>query len=78
MTRMTAGEAMRLTASRITKNNRKKPRINWKKEVERQKTELCKNLICSLESEIRSVPKAWHRGYYSAITRIELMLEKLQ
>jgi len=77
MTRMTSDEAQNKTASFITKGVKKKPRINWKKEIKKQKLELCQDIIEKLNNEIRGLPSTWHRGYYSAITQIEHIKDAL-
>lgn len=54
---------------------RKKPRNNWKKKYEEERNLVINEAIAELKKEMRnpSVPKEWHRGYNSAITKLELL-----
>lgn len=51
----------------------KKKRINWKKEVKLERCRVINEAIDMLKLELRGVPNEWKRGYYSAITKLEIM-----
>lgn len=51
----------------------KKSRINWKKEIRLVRNKTINEAIEKIKLEIREVPEQWHRGYYSAITQLEVM-----
>ena len=51
----------------------KKPRINWKKEIKAERNKVIDEALKALQDKRRDVPEAWHRGYNSAITTLELM-----
>ncbi len=50
-----------------------KQRTNWKKEVKLERSKVINEAIENIKKEMRTVPKVWHRGYFSAITVLELM-----
>lgn len=55
----------------------KKTRINWKKEIRKVRNATLSEAIESMKLEIREVPEQWHRGYYSAITQLEVMKDEI-
>ena len=55
------------------RNNVKRPRINWKKEIRKARNATLREAIESMKLGIREVPEQWRRGYYSAITQLEVM-----
>ena len=63
----------------ILMNNIKK-RVNWKSKYRKAKeeavSEVVEYAIQELRGKIRSVPKEWHRGYFSAISTLEMMIDK--
>lgn len=50
-----------------------KKRINWKKEIRMVRNRTLEEAIAKIRIEIREVPEQWRRGYYSAITQLEVM-----
>lgn len=50
-----------------------KKRINWKKEIKLERARVIDKAIENIKKEMRTIPKEWHRGYFSAITKLELM-----
>jgi len=74
---MTAAEAMAGFNSRHAGN---KPRNNWRQacvalraEVAQTREDVINEAIAKLRDEMRSKPKNWRFGYYSAITQLELI-----
>lgn len=51
----------------------KKKRVNWKKELKLERGRVIDEAISKIREEIRNVPEDWKRGYYSAITKLEIM-----
>lgn len=51
----------------------KKPRINWRKEIKKERNRTLDEAICAMRLKIRSAPVEWRRGFYSAITTLEIM-----
>lgn len=51
----------------------KKPRTNWKKKLNDERSEVIDEAILELRAKMRDVPAEWHRGYNSAITTLESM-----
>lgn len=64
-----------ITAGIIARNfpPAKRKRTNWKKELKKERDRTINEVITKLKDEMRGKPKEWHRGYYSAITTLELM-----
>lgn len=52
---------------------KKKPRKNWKKELRLERNRVLNEAITEIKNKMRNVPKEWHRGYFSAITTLEIM-----
>lgn len=53
-----------------------KKRINWKKEIRMVRNRTLDEAIEKIRIEIREVPEQWRRGYYSAITQLEVMKDE--
>ena len=53
----------------------RKPRINWKKELKAERNKVIDEAIQLMRNELRkeTMPEAFKRGHYSAITKLELM-----
>jgi len=69
---MTAEEITKGIISRNFKTV-KKARVNWKKEVKLERGRVLDEAISHIKSGMRNVPKQWHRGYFSAITKLEIL-----
>lgn len=50
-----------------------KPRKNWKKELKAERNKVLDEAIQGIKDDRRLKPLAWHRGYNSAITKLESM-----
>lgn len=53
-----------------------KKRINWKKELKKERNRVLSEAIQMITLEMRGVPDQWRRGYYSAITQLEVMKDE--
>ncbi len=53
----------------------KKPRVNWKKELMLERGRVIDEAIQLMRDELRkeTMPEAFKRGHYSAITKLEIM-----
>ena len=70
MFRGTANEYM----SKFKNENKPKTkRTNWKKEIKAEREKVINETISHLKEQLRDVPMEWKRGYYSAITKLEIM-----
>lgn len=69
---MTAEEITRGILDRNFKTVKKK-RINWKSEVRKERARVLDEAISHIKDEMRGVPEQWHRGYFSAITKLEIL-----
>lgn len=67
---------MSYKSSWLSKSPRK-PRINWKLEVKKERERVINEAIQMLRDELRreSMPEAFKRGHYSAITKLEILKE---
>lgn len=54
-------------------NLKKKQRIDWRRELRNERNKVLTEAINDLKGKMRTVPKQWHRGYFSAITTLEGM-----
>lgn len=61
----------------VFKNSIHKPvpkkRVNWKQELKKERGRTIDEAISLLRKEMRGIPENWKRGYYSAITKLEIM-----
>ena len=55
--------------------SKSKPRINWKKEIKAERSKVIDEAIQKIRDELRkeSMPEAFKRGHYAAITTLEIM-----
>lgn len=51
----------------------KRKRTNWRKELKAERNRVLDEAIVEIRRKMRDVPESWKRGYYSAITTLELM-----
>jgi len=58
--------------------SKRKPRINWKKELKAERCNVINEAIQLMRDELRkeSMPEAFKRGHYAAITKLEIMKDE--
>lgn len=54
----------------------KRQRTNWRKKLKAERAAVINEAIAGIKEKMREVPTEWHRGYFSAITTLELMRDK--
>lgn len=52
---------------------KKKPRVNWKKELKECRAKTLQEVIDALIAHKRDIHRDWHIGYMSAVTVVEIM-----
>ncbi len=57
----------------LKRNMPPKKKVNWIQELKAERNRVLDEAIIKIKGEMRLKPTEWHRGYYSAITQLEIM-----